>query len=267
MMGAMRTIKLTLQYDGTDLVGWQRQPSGRSAQGLLEDALSAIDGAPVTVHGAGRTDAGVHAIAQVASARVQTTLEPDTLRRAINARLAADVRVISVADVDDRFHARFSARSKTYRYVCLEADVAGPFAARYVWRVPGRLNVDAMADAARALVGRHDFTSFQSTGSIVSHAVRTVSAARVTAWPRTDPPPAPALTSDQGAGARLVVFDITADGFLRHMVRAMAGTLVEVGLGRRPAGSVSAVVDGRARATAGATAPATGLWLVSVDYC
>jgi tRNA pseudouridine38-40 synthase len=256
-----------VQYDGTDLVGWQRQATGRSVQGVLEEALSAIDEAPVAVHGAGRTDAGVHAVAQVASARVRTALEPEILVRAINARLPLDVCVTAASEVEDRFHARFSAKSKTYRYVYLEADVALPFAVRYTWRVPGRLDVGAMADAARAFVGRHDFTSFQSTGSIVSHAMRTVSAARVIAWPPTDPPPVPALASDQGPGIRLVVFEVAADGFLRHMVRAMAGTLAEVGLGRRAAGSVAAVVAGRARQTAGATAPASGLWLVSVDYC
>ena len=172
-----------------------------------------------------------------------------------------------MADAPDDFHARFSAKSKTYRYILLEADVAGPFAQRYVWRVPGRLNVEAMAEGARALAGRHDFTAFQSTGSAVTHAFRTVTAARVVVWPPDAPAPAPGVGSNQGPNTRLVVFDVTADGFLRHMVRAMTGTLVEVGLGRRPPAGVRAVVDGRARATAGATAPAAGLWLVSVDYC
>ena len=124
-----------------------------------------------------------------------------------------------------------------------------------------------MAEGAGALVGRHDFTAFQSTGSAVTHAFRTVTAARVVEWPPDGSAPAPGVGSNQGPGTRLVVFDVTADGFLRHMVRAMTGTLVEVGLGRRPAAGVRAVVDGRARATAGATAPAAGLWLVSVDYC
>src|SRR4029079_3248916 len=145
----MRNVNLTVQYDGTDLVGWQRQKTGRSVQGLLEEALAAIDGAPVTVHGAGRPDAGVHAIAKVASARGTTALEPPTLVRALNAKLPPDVRVDSVADAPDDFPARFSAKSKTYRYILLEADVAGPFAQRYVWRVPGRLNVEAMAEGAR----------------------------------------------------------------------------------------------------------------------
>jgi tRNA pseudouridine38-40 synthase len=258
---------MTLQYDGTDLVGWQRQKAGRSVQGLLEHALEEIDGAPVAVHGAGRTDAGVHAIAQVASARVTNSLDPPTLVRALNARLPADVRVSAIEQATEEFHARFSAKSKTYRYVLLEAEVVSPFAARYVWRVPGRLDVPAMADAAGVLLGSHDFTSFQSTGSAVTHAVRTVKAARVRIWPSTDPPPVPPVASDQGPAARLVVFDVTADGFLRHMVRAMTGTLVEIGLGRRPPAGLRAVVDNRARATAGATAPATGLWLVSVDYC
>jgi tRNA pseudouridine38-40 synthase len=263
----VRTLKLTLQYDGTDLVGWQRQKSGRSVQGLVEDALAEIEGAPVAVHGAGRTDAGVHAMGQVASAQVTMTLETATVRRALNARLPPEVRVHSIEEVADDFHARFSAQGKTYRYLLLESDMVSPFLWRYVWRVPGPLDVTRMASAAAALVGTHDFSAFQSTGSAVTHANRTVRRSEVRHWPVQSPPPAPPVASDPGSGARLIVFEVAADGFLRHMVRAMAGTLVEVGQGRRPESSIRAILDGRARAAAGATAPAAGLWLLSVDYC
>jgi tRNA pseudouridine38-40 synthase len=197
---------------------------------------------------------------------VTTSLEPPTLVRALNAKLPPDVRVDSVADALDDFHARFSAKSKTYRYILLEADVAGPFAQRYVWRVPGRLNVEAMAEGAGALVGRHDFTAFQSTGSAVTHAFRTVTAARVVEWPPDGPAPAPGVGSNQGPSTRLVVFDVTADGFLRHMVRAIAGTLVEIGCGRHGVEWLSEVLAGRDRTRAGPTAPAHGLFLVRVDY-
>jgi tRNA pseudouridine38-40 synthase len=262
-----RTLKLTIQYDGTDLVGWQRQKTGDSVQGQLEAALARIDGAAVTVHGAGRTDAGVHAIAQVASAQVQTAHEPATLVRALNAQLPEAVRVVGVEDAASDFHARFSARGKTYRYLMLEGDTASPFLRRYVHRVVGPLDVDAMREAARAFPGTHDFSAFQSTGSTVAHAMRTVTRADVWIWQPGQPPPAPPVTESALAGGRLVVFEVSADGFLRHMVRAMAGTLLDVGQRRRPASDVSAVRDGLARADAGATAPACGLWLVSVDYC
>ena len=263
----MRTLKLTIQYDGTELAGWQRQKTGDSVQGLLEDALSRIDGAHVTVHGAGRTDAGVHAMAQVASAQVQTAHDPGTITRALNAQLPPAVRVTRIEEASPDFHARFSARGKTYRYLILEGDTASPFLCRYAHRVPGPLDVDAMRDAAGTFRGTHDFSAFQSTGSTVAHAMRTVTHADVRVWEPGQPPPAPPVSESAVAGARLVVFEVAANGFLRHMVRAMAGTLLDVGLRRRPAADVSAIRDGLARADAGATAPARGLWLVSVDYC
>ena len=263
----MRTLKLTIQYDGTDLVGWQRQKTGDSVQGLLEEALSRIDGARVTVHGAGRTDAGVHAMAQVASAVIQSAHDAATIARALNAQLPAAVRVAAVDEAPADFHARFSARGKAYRYLILEGETASPFLWRYVHRVAGPLDIDAMRIAAGVFTGTHDFSAFQSTGSTVAHAMRTVTRADLRVWQPGEPSPAPPVTEAAVAGARLVVFDVAADGFLRHMVRAMAGTLLDVGQGRRPAADVAAIRDGLARAGAGATAPARGLWLVSVDYC
>jgi tRNA pseudouridine38-40 synthase len=262
---AMRHLKLTVAYDGTDLVGWQRQRTGVSVQGLLEDALTRIDGAPVQVHGAGRTDAGVHALAQVASARVTTTLEVTTLARALNAHLPRHVRVTEIAEVAPDFHARFSATGKTYRYFWLEGEIASPFLVRYVWHVPRRLDLEAMDRAARLLVGTHDFSAFQSTGSTVTHAVRTVKRTSVRAW--TGDAPDNPLGRLATPNARLIAFEVQADGFLRHMVRAIAGTLAEIGEHRRAESSVSAILDGRMRAAAGITAPAGGLWLVSVNYC
>jgi tRNA pseudouridine38-40 synthase len=262
----MPVFKLTLSYDGTDLVGWQRQTTGTSVQGLLEDVLARIAGQPVQVAGAGRTDAGVHAVAQVASVRMESSLDASTLRRAINAQLPPEVRVASAEVAADDFHARFSATGKTYRYLVLEADAVTPFAWRYVWRVSGRLDLAAMQSAAGRFEGTHDFSAFQSAGSLVSHAVRSVKSARVIDW-TTGPPPVPVVASAPGPDARLVVFEVSADGFLRHMVRAMAGTLVEIGLGRRAPGDIEGILDGRLRGAAGATAPASGLWLVSVDYC
>jgi tRNA pseudouridine38-40 synthase len=262
----MRVLKLTLAYEGTDLVGWQRQKTGTSVQGLLEEALGRIEGRAVSVAGAGRTDAGVHAIAQVASVQMETMLDVATLGRALNAQLPPPVRVLSVEEAAPDFHARFSAVGKTYRYLLLEAEAVSPFLRRYVWRVPGRLDVAAMRAGARHLEGTRDFSAFQSAGSTVSHAVRTVSRARVDVW-EGGPAPAPVIGDPPDPGARLVTFEVSANGFLRHMVRAMAGTLVEIGLGRRSASEVSGILEGRLRGAAGATAPACGLWLLSVHYC
>ena len=170
----MRTLKITLAYDGTRFVGWQRQAEGESIQGLLEDALARFEGAPVTVHGAGRTDAGVHALGQVASVRVEFAHDTRTLTRALSAHLRPDVRVVSVEDVGDVFHARFSASGKTYRYQIRNTAVADPFDRAFVWHLPEPLSLPAMISAAGLLIGTHDFSAFRSAGSDVSNTVRTV---------------------------------------------------------------------------------------------
>lgn len=246
----MRTIKILVQYDGTPFVGWQRQDQGTSIQGLLEEALTRIDGAAVTVHGAGRTDAGVHAEGQVASARIRAVHDGATLVRAINAALPAEVRVIAVEDVPAEFHARFSARGKTYEYRIWNGPVVPPFVRAYVWHVPQPLDVDSMRHAAAVLEGEHDFAAFQGSGSAVPSTVRRLGSVVC----RDGRPDAP------------VVIEVTGDGFLRHMVRAMAGTLVDVGLGRMDADEMAAILASRDRSRAGATAPACGLFLVRVTY-
>ena len=244
----MRTLKITLAYDGTRFVGWQRQAEGESIQGVLEDALARLEGGPVTVHGAGRTDAGVHALGQVASARVTCVHDSATLTRALNANLPEEIRVVSVEDADDSFHARFSARGKTYRYRVRNTPVADPFERLFAWHLPEPLTFDAMTRAAAFIVGTHDFSAFRSSGVDVATPVRTVTRSE---W-------------QQRGG--LLTYEISGDGFLRHMVRAVVGTLVEVGRGWRQADEIPQLLAGRARADAGATAPAHGLFLVCVDY-
>jgi len=260
-------LKLTLAYDGTAYVGWQRQASGTSIQGLVEDALSRLTGEPVTVHGAGRTDAGVHAFGQVASAAVAIDLDAAIIRRALNAALPPDVRVVTVEEAPAGFHARYSAAGKVYEYRIWQGDVQPPFARAWSWHHPRPIDVAAMDRAARLLEGCHDFSAFQSSGSRVASAVRTVSSARVGV---EDPgpgvvPPAEASAGDAGLG-NLVVIRVEADGFLRHMVRAIAGTLVEVGEGRRDPSSLPDLLASRDRGASGATAPALGLVLVRVFY-
>lgn len=258
----MPPLKLTLSYDGALFVGWQRQAQGVSIQGLLETILSDLDGAPVAVAGAGRTDAGVHALGQVASCALSSPRDAETVRRALNARLPNQVRVLAVEEVPDTFHARFSARGKRYRYVMANGPLVSPFAAGQAWHVPGPLDLPAMQQAAASLVGTHDFSAFQSTGTDVPHAVRTIGEAVVA--DRTDRPPVP-LPAQAVPGGRLLAFEVAADGFLRHMIRAIAGTLVEVGQGRRPPDLRPLLASGD-RGQAGPTAPAHGLWLVEVNY-
>lgn len=248
---SMRTLKLTIQYDGTPYVGWQRQPNGVSIQALLEEALAPIEGRPVSVHGAGRTDAGVHALGQVASATVTTPLETATLGRALNAVLPPDVRVLAVEEAPEAFHARFSARSKTYEYRIVNAPLVSAFLHRHAWHLPQPLDFDAMRTAASPLVGAHDFAGFQGAGSAVGSTERTIFDLRI----------------EDGGGFDLpYIVRLSGDGFLRHMVRNIVGTLAEVGAGRWDPWRVLEILESRDRSLAGPTAPAHGLFLVRVDY-
>jgi len=256
----VRTLKITLAYDGTRFVGWQRQAAGDSVQGLIEAALARFEGAPVTVHGAGRTDAGVHALGQVASAVVTCAHGTGVLARGLNGQLPRDVRVLSVTDAPAGFHARFSARSKTYRYLLRNGAIGVPFERALVWHVGAPLDLERMNTAAGALAGTHDFSAFQSEGSGTATTTRTLRRSEV----RVLPPPPHGLHGPE-AGI-LIAYEVDGDGFLRHMVRAVVGTLVEVGRGRRSPDTMVALTAGAPRAQAGPTAPPHGLYLVRVDY-
>ena len=261
----MPSFRITVAYDGTDFVGWQRQANGVSIQGLIEDALEKIDGRAVAVAGAGRTDSGVHALAQVAGFTLERPMPADVLVRALNAHLPDAIRVTAADEVPPSFHPRFAARSKTYRYRMLNSDVANPFERRYAWHVPGPLDLEAMGAAARILDGQHDFAAFQAAGSDVVTTVRDVMTSRIAECGlRIDWGLAPtAIRTPQSA---MLCYEITGTGFLRHMVRTIVGTLVEIGRGRRPADSIAQLLVVGDRALAGPTAPAAGLFLVGVDY-
>ena len=260
----MPVFKLTLAYDGAGLVGWQRQAAGTSVQQLLEDAVAILAGRRVAVVGAGRTDAGVHALGQVASLDLERQMDGSVVVRALNAHLPPHVRVLSAVEVPSGFHARFDARSKTYRYRIWNADVLSPFEQGHSWHVPApRLDVSAMADAAQLVIGRHDFSSFQASGTENDDAEREVFESRVSAvsdWMskvKSAAVPAP---------HELITYEVRGDGFLRHMVRTLVGSLVDVGRGARRPAWLGEVLASRDRTRAGRTAPACGLFLVDVQY-
>jgi len=247
------TFKITLAYDGTDFVGWQRQAAGTSIQGLLEEVLAQLDQRAVSVAGAGRTDAGVHALGQVASFSLQRTIEGAALLRALNARLPRAIRVMAAERVPATFHARFAATAKTYRYRIWNTGVACPFERSFTWHIVEPIDRRAMADAAGLLEGRHDFAAFKAAGGATRSAEREVYSSQIIGGPSPGDP-------------ALLVYEISGDGFLRHMVRTIVGTLVEIGLGRRPIEWMAEVLASRDRALAGPTAPPHGLVLVGVEY-
>jgi tRNA pseudouridine38-40 synthase len=244
----MPNVKLTLQYDGTDYNGWQIQPNGRTIQGELTRALSLLDQRHVTVYGAGRTDAGVHAEGQVANFRLERDFDLRELRDGLNGNLDRDLRVVDAEIVPDSFHARASAKVKTYRYRIWTADVVSPFVRRYVHHFRGELDVAAMRSAAADLIGEHDFRAFTVTAADTEGSVRTIKR----------------LDIVEGKDTLEVV--VAANGFLRYMVRAIAGTLIDVGRGRLPVVSVAQALATLDRNEAGPTAPACGLTLLRVDY-
>jgi tRNA pseudouridine38-40 synthase len=261
-----RTLKIVLAYDGTELVGWQRQPTGISVQARLEDALSAIEGRPVPVVGAGRTDAGVHALGQVASCRLDHPLPVGPLTAALNAMLPDDIRVLEVTEADDAFHARYGARLKTYRYLLLNSAVVSPFERRYVWHVSQRLDVAAMATGAGYLEGEHDFAALRAAGSATKTTVRRLTAAAVREGTSAEVVGRRLALQSVGREGRIIAVEFTGTGFLRHMVRNAVGTLVDIGLGKREPAWMAEVLASGDRSQAGPTAPSRGLFLVSVDY-
>ena len=247
-------FKLTIQYDGTDFHGWQMQGEQRTVQGELTQALSLIDGGPVVVHGSGRTDAGVHAEGQVANVHLQKQITTDKLRAAINGNVGKDVRVLAIQLVDDEFHARYSALEKTYIYRIVNGPVISPFWLRYAHHEARELDVGLMARGAQLFVGTHDWTAFSSAQSDSETRTRTITSLNTTS------------RLDERARGTLIEIGIAADGFLRYMVRSIAGTLMAVGRGEMTIETVQALISEGTRSLAAATAPACGLTLVSVRY-
>jgi tRNA pseudouridine38-40 synthase len=280
----MRTLKLTIAYDGTDYAGWQFQPGQPTVQETLENAIAKVTGQCVRVLASGRTDAGVHALGQVVGFRTESTLPPDVFRHALNANLPDDVAVLEVAEAPDDFHAISHVRRKRYRYVIHDGPVRDVFCRRFAWQYGyGRLDAEAMHRAAAALLGTHDFSSFESSGAPRATSVRTIfdlSVQRGRAGGGgeglgmrdeglEEGGNAPRLRLRGACGPDsydFIAIEIEADGFLYNMVRAIIGTLVQVGRGVRSESWPGHVLCAANRSAAGPTAPPKGLTLVKVEY-
>lgn len=246
--------KLLIQYDGTDFHGWQVQDNDRTIQGELERVIGTLEDAEVKVVGSGRTDAGVHAEGQVANVILRREFTPERLRFAVNGNLWRDIRVMCVEKAADEFHARFSARRKTYIYRIVNAPVMSPFWRRYAIHETRPLDIGKMTAASRLLLGEHDWTAYSSARSDGESKVRTVlDCSFESLW-------------DSRANASLIEFRITANGFLRYMVRSIMGTLLEVGRGEKDSDTIQTAIVNGDRSLAGQTAPANGLSLLRVDY-
>ncbi len=242
-------IRLTLEYDGTHYAGWQRQENALAVQQVVEDALSRLTRSRVTLTGASRTDAGVHALHQVAHFDTEARVPPEKYAYALNTMLPSDVRVVSSREAPSDFHARFSATGKTYRYRMLDTPHASAIYRNLSAHVIYPLDVNAMREEARAMIGTHDFGAFAASGSVVKDTVRTVYASDVAREPDG-----------------FVVLTVRGNGFLYNMVRILAGTLMGVGSGKLNKGAIARAIESGDRLDLGVTAPAQGLTLVSVEY-
>lgn len=255
----MKHILLTLQYDGTSYCGWQRQPNALTIQGLIEETLCKITGRATTLTGAGRTDSGVHALGQTASFFTDSRLNPAIFQKALNAMLPYDIRVISAEYVPDDFHCRFSAKYKRYFYVICNNSPVSPFMYRYAWEVKHDLNVAAMQEAAVRLIGRYDFKSFCAADTDVKNTIREIFTIEIKLL---------SCITFMGAEikGKFIKITIEADGFLRHMVRNITGTLVDIGRGKTHPEAVETILSAMDRKKAGMTAPGRGLFLDKVYY-
>lgn len=255
----MRQIKLTLQYDGTAYSGWQIQKREITVQGLVEDAVFSVTGERLRVTGASRTDAGVHALCQVASFRTRSNLMPDVFLRALNANLPPDIRIINAEEQPEDFHPRYSAKNKTYSYLISFTGAYSLFLRRYSWQVPFQINCDAMREAAGLLTGKHDFSSFRASGCSAKHPVREITGIEIQRAASTS-----FLSLE--FETPVIRISIQANAFLRHMVRNIVGTLLDTGRGKTPPDKIMDILEAKERIFAGRTAPACGLFLEKIEY-
>ncbi|OGP54447.1 MAG: tRNA pseudouridine(38-40) synthase TruA [Deltaproteobacteria bacterium RBG_13_52_11] len=245
----MRNIKLTIEYDGTAYHGWQIQPGLKTIQGVIRERISQITQEKINLLGAGRTDAGVHALGQVANFHTESTIDLIALQRGLNSLLAPDIVIKGVDEVEEGFHARFSARSKVYEYHILNQPYPSAIGRNYAWFIPHEIDLTSMQKCGRLLIGSHDFSSFRASGDESRHSIREVIRLEI-----------------EQRGGHLIVVAIEANAFLREMVRSIVGTLVAVGRGKTSVEEFEEIFQARDRRKAGMTAPAHGLFLAEVKY-
>lgn len=245
----MRNIRLTIEYDGTSYHGWQIQPNSPTIQGILQEKIGVITGERISLIASGRTDAGVHALGQVANFRTGSRVPPEAIQRGTNSLLPDDITIRQGEEVSDDFHARFSAKSKVYEYRILNSPVPSPMMRNYSWHVSKRLDLRKMRKPGQTLLGTHDFSSFRSAQSDNLNPIRTLMALEI-----------------RKRRGNIILIQMRADAFLKQMARNIVGTLVDVGRGKIDPEDVGEILDARDRTMAGMAAPPNGLFLVEVEY-
>ena len=245
----MRNIKLTIEYDGKDFNGWQKQPNKLNIQGTIENAIKEITSEDIELNASGRTDAGVHAFGQVANFKTNSTIPVEKIPIALNTKLKKSIRIVNAEEVDERFHSRLSCKRKTYRYVISQGACESAIYRNLETYIPNYLDVEKMKEAAKYLEGEHDFKSFRASGTSSKSSVRTIYKADV-------------YKPDN----RHIYIELTGNGFLYNMVRIIAGTLVEVGLKKIEPSEIKNIIEQKDRTKAGKTLPARGLYLMKVEY-
>ena len=244
----MRNIKLTIEYDGKDFNGWQKQPTKLNIQGEIERAINDITGEEVDLIASGRTDAGVHALGQVANFKTNSNIPVEKFPIALNTKLKRSIRILEAGEVDDRFHSRYNCKKKTYRYVINNSENGTAIYRNLEYNFPQKLNVEKMNEAAKYFLGEHDFKGFKASGTSSKSSVRIIYEANV-----------------YQEGSRIFI-ELTGNGFLYNMVRIISGTLIEVGLGKIEPKDIKDIIESGDREKAGKTLPPQGLYLVKVEY-
>ncbi len=245
----MRNIKLTIEYDGKEFNGWQKQPSKLNIQGTIEQAIKTITGEDVDLQASGRTDAGVHALGQVANFKTNSNIPIEKMSIAINCNLKKSIRIVKAEEVEERFHSRLSCKRKTYRYIINNSEIPSAIYRNLETHIPYKLDIEKMKQAVKYFEGEHDFKAFKASGTSSKSSIRTIYKAEVLKMPNNR-----------------IYIELTGNGFLYNMVRIIAGTLVDVGTGKIKPEDIEKIIESKDRTNAGKTLPPQGLYLICVNY-